>query len=59
MKKKLYRSKQNRIILGLCGGIARYFNLNPTLVRILCFFSGIGIITYFIICLLVPENPMI
>lgn len=58
MKRKLYRSKQNRIILGLCGGIAKYLNLNPGLVRILWLLSGIGIFAYFLICLVVPENPM-
>lgn len=58
MKRKLYRSKQNRVIRGFCAGIANYLNLSPTLVRVAFVFSGAGIITYFFICWLVPENPM-
>ena len=33
--KRLYRSKKNRIIAGVCGGIAEYFNIDPTIVRLL------------------------
>ena len=39
--KKLYRSDKNKMLAGVCGGIAEYYNLDPTLIRV---FSVIGII---------------
>jgi phage shock protein C len=61
-KKKLYRSKKNRIIAGICGGIAEYLDADPTVVRLLwaivTIFTGfvLGIITYLVAWLIVPEN---
>ncbi len=59
--KRLYRSRVTRTIGGVCGGIAEYFNLEPTLVRItfviLAFLNGIGVIAYLAGLLIVPENP--
>lgn len=61
MNKRLYRSKDNRMIAGVCGGIAEYFDIDPTIVRIaaailtLAGFSGI--IIYIILAIVVPENP--
>ena len=43
MEKKLYKSSRNKMIDGVCGGIAEYFNLDPTLVRVgLVLFSAMG-----------------
>ncbi|MFX1483555.1 MAG: PspC domain-containing protein [Promethearchaeota archaeon] len=56
----LYRSKSDRMILGLCGGIAKYYNLDPTLVRVLMFLftlTVIGLIGYIVVGLIVPEEP--
>ncbi len=59
--KKLYRITQGKLLLGVCGGIAEYFNLDPTLVRIiwvvlaLCF--GSGVLLYLICALLMPVKP--
>ena len=58
MEKKLKKSKDRRIC-GVCGGIAEYFNVDPTLVRIgtallVCCY-GIGIIPYFIAALIMPN----
>lgn len=53
--KQLCRSKTDRKIAGVCGGIAEYLNISSTLIRILFVFSGIGIIAYFIIALIMPE----
>jgi len=60
-KKKLYRSKKNRMIAGVCGGIAEYFDIDPVLVRIIAvltiFANGIGIIAYIIAWVIIPQNP--
>ncbi|WP_059103349.1 PspC domain-containing protein [Shouchella shacheensis] len=59
--KKLYRSRQNRMIAGVCGGIANYFNVDPTLIRIAAavlfvLTAGIGwIIAYIVAVILVPN----
>ena len=61
MKKKLYRSRDDRIIAGVCGGIARYFNVDSTLVRLalvfIFLFQGIGLIAYVIAWLVMSEEP--
>ena len=63
MEKRLYKSKENKMLAGVCGGIAEYFNLDPTLVRlgwaILCMFAGSGIIAYIIAAIIIPQNPYI
>lgn len=56
----LYRSRNDRIILGVCGGIAEHYNMDPTLVRVLMFLftlTVIGILGYIIIGLVIPEGP--
>jgi phage shock protein C len=56
----LYRSRDDRIILGLCGGIAKHYNMDPTLVRVLMFLvtlTVIGILGYIIVGLIIPEEP--
>ncbi|MFC2088382.1 PspC domain-containing protein [Calditrichota bacterium] len=59
--KKLYRSQSNRMIAGVCGGIAEYFNIDPTLVRIIviaiALFGGVGILAYIAAIVIVPSNP--
>lgn len=61
MEKRLYRSVNDKKICGVCGGIAEYTNLDPSLVRIitllLCFSGGVGVMAYFIAALVIPENP--
>jgi len=57
--KKLYRSRNNRMIMGVCGGIAEYFNIDSTIVRIVMFllaFSVIGILGYIVMGLIIPEE---
>ena len=56
----LYRSRDDRIIMGVCGGIAKHYNQDPTLVRILMFIVAltvIGILGYIIMGLVIPEEP--
>ena len=61
--KKLYRSKENRIIAGVLGGIAEYLNVDPVAVRVLyiIFLCMTGvfplILAYLLMYLIVPENP--
>ena len=61
MEKKLYKSSKNKIIDGVCAGIAEYFNIDPTLVRIgLVLFSamgGAGILAYITMAIIMPRNP--
>ena len=56
--KRLYRSRDDRIIAGVCGGIAEYFGWDPTLVRIgyvLLFFPGLFL--YLVMVVVIPEKP--
>jgi len=62
MAEKLYRSRKSKILGGVCGGIAEYFDVDPVIIRILwillCIFSGgIGIIAYLILWIIVPLEP--
>lgn len=57
--KKLHRSRNDRWIMGVCGGIAEHFNINSTIVRILMIllaFSMVGILAYIVIGLILPEE---
>ena len=59
-KKKLYKSRKNKMIGGVCGGLAEYFNMDPTIVRIiaalLCLLKGAGLVVYIIACLVMPYD---
>ena len=58
--KKLYRSKDDRIIAGVCGGLAEYFGIDPTIIRIIWLifaFTGMGVLAYVICWIVIPENP--
>jgi phage shock protein PspC (stress-responsive transcriptional regulator) len=60
--KKLFRSRQERMIGGVAGGLGEYLNIDPTLMRlafvILTFFGGSGIPIYLIMWLVIPESPV-
>jgi phage shock protein C len=63
--KRLYRSREERMIAGVCGGLAEYTNLDPTIVRLL--FVGVSILgaapgmmlAYLAMMVVVPEEPII
>ena len=59
--KKLYRSRDDRIIGGVCGGIGEYLNIDPTAIRLIyilfALWFGSGILAYIIFLILVPEEP--
>lgn len=59
--KKLYKSNQNRMIDGVCGGIAEYFGIDPTLIRLgavlLTCAGGSGVLAYIIAAVIIPRAP--
>lgn len=59
MKKRLYKSDVNKKVCGVCGGIAEYFDIDPTLVRLawvaFTLLGGSGIIAYIIAALVIPD----
>lgn len=61
MEKKLYRSRTDKQICGVCGGLAKYFNLDVSIVRLvtvlLVLFAGGGLLAYIVAALIIPEEP--
>ena len=59
--RKLYRSRSNRQVAGVCGGLAKRFNVDVTLVRVLFIllgiFGGSGIVLYIAMWIIVPKEP--
>lgn len=59
-EKKLYKIENGRKLCGVCGGIAEYLNLDPTIVRLLWvmlfFFAGCGILAYIVCAVLMPNK---
>ena len=62
-KKRLYRTEEGNKVFGVCGGIAEYFDVDPTLIRvawvILALCCGTGILAYFICALCMPKKSEI
>lgn len=63
MNKKLYRSNTDKKICGVCGGLAEFFEIDTTIIRLLwiltvCVF-GTGILAYFLAALIMPEPPVV
>ena len=59
MKKRLYRIESGKMLAGVCGGIAEYFDIDPTLVRalwVLFILGGSGILLYIILAVLIPSE---
>ena len=60
MNKKIYRNTENKMIAGVCSGLAEYINIDPTIVRLiwaLVGLSGAGILAYLICAIIIPEKP--
>ena len=59
--KRLYRSSKSRMVCGVCGGIAEYFNIDPTLVRLgwilFAFAAGSGVLAYIVAAIVKPNEP--
>ncbi len=61
VKKRLYRSKKDRMIAGVCSGIAEYLDADPTIVRLIwgigtLISAGLGILAYIIAWIIIPEK---
>lgn len=61
MNKRLYKSRSQRMICGVCGGIAEYFNIDPTLIRLGAvlmgvFSAGSAVLAYFIAAVIIPDE---
>lgn len=61
--KRLYRSRHDRMIAGVCGGLAEYFEIDPSIVRLLfvggLFIGAPGVLpAYLVMALVVPETPV-
>ena len=60
-KKRLYRSRNERMLAGVCGGIGAYFDVDPTVIRLLfvlfALFVGGGILLYIILMIIMPLEP--
>ena len=62
--KKLYRSSDNRIFAGICGGLGEYFNVDPTVVRVVYVLLSLltafmGVLVYIILLFIIPKRPWI
>ena len=60
MTKKLYRSRSDKKLCGVCGGLAEYFELDVNIIRVAaivsCLFGGIGLVAYIAAAFLIPEQ---
>lgn len=63
IEKKLYRSESDRLIAGVCGGIAEYLEIDPVLIRLIwagiTFFVGSGLLLYILAWILIPDESQI
>ncbi|MEW6329431.1 MAG: PspC domain-containing protein [Candidatus Micrarchaeota archaeon] len=61
--KRLYRSRTNKILCGVCGGIAEYVDVDPTIIRLLWIIGTVltgifvGVLAYIAACLVIPKKP--
>ena len=59
--KRLYRSQTNKMVWGVCGGVAEYFGIDPTIIRliwaVICLGYGAGLLLYIIAAFILPEGP--
>ena len=60
MERRLYKSRKEKMIAGVAGGLAEYFDVDPVLLRIgfvvLAFLHGVGVLAYIILCIVVPKE---
>ena len=61
MNKKLYRSRTDKQLAGVCGGLGKYFDIDPTIIRLAwvvsVFCAGGGVIAYILAMIIVPQEP--
>lgn len=60
MAKRIYKNRENKMLCGVCAGLAEYFNIDPTIVRVLwgviSLGYGIGILAYIICAIVFPDK---
>ena len=56
MKKRLYRSRKDKMLAGICGGLAEYFAVRIACV-LLCLYAGTGLLVYILAAIIIPEDP--
>jgi phage shock protein C len=60
-EKRLYRAHQGRMLAGVCAGVANYFQIDPTLIRLgwvlFCILGGSGVLAYLIAAVIIPDEP--
>jgi phage shock protein C len=63
MEKKLYKSSTDKMLAGVCGGVAEYFELDSTWVRLgyaaLVILAGTGVLLYIVCAIIMPERPRV
>jgi phage shock protein PspC (stress-responsive transcriptional regulator) len=61
--KRLFRSKKDRVLGGVCAGLGNFFTIDPVLVRVLWaisfFVGGVGFLAYIIAWIIIPEEPSV
>ncbi len=61
MGKKLFKSKTDKKLCGVCGGLAEYLEIDSTLIRLACvfavLFAGCGLLAYIVAAIVIPEQP--
>ena len=62
MDRKLYRAEEGKMIAGVCAGLAEYFAIDPTLVRLawvlFCALGGSGVLAYIVAAIIIPNGPV-
>ena len=62
MEKKLYRSRREKKLAGVCGGLATYLNVDVSVIRLIwvlsVLFAGCGLLAYIVCALVIPEEPV-
>lgn len=60
MRGELYRSRNDAVLGGVCGGMGKYFDIDPTLIRVIFFvislFAGIGLLIYLLLWIVLPQE---
>ena len=63
MNRRIYKSATDRMLCGVCGGVAEYFSVDPTLVRLgwvlFCALGGCGILAYIVAAIIIPDRPQV
>jgi len=63
MAKRIYRSETDKKIAGVCGGFAEYFDLDPTIIRVIwllfLLIGGTGLLAYIICWIVIPSKPAV